>query len=387
MIYLDNAASGGKKPPEVIFSVQNALKNYSSNPGRSGHNGSINTALMVYNARKTIVDFFGADNEQNVVFTLNCTHALNYVIKGVLQENDHIVISSLEHNAVMRPVTKLQNIKNISYDMASVSEDDDITVENFKKLINKNTKMVVCTHASNVTGKILPIEKIGKLCKEKGVLFAVDAAQSAGVIPINMQKMNIDFLCLAPHKSLLAPMGVGVLISRSKLNNTVLEGGTGTESLNFEQPLEMPEMLESGTINVPAIAGVTAGIEVLKKQGINNIYKKELGLIKYLYEQLNRLENVILYTKEPKFYDSVPLISFNIKDYNSFEVAEFLNKNNIAVRAGLHCAPTAHKTIGTLNVGTIRVSVGYFNNYYEINYLINVLKKYKKLKNCIDTIQ
>ncbi len=375
MIYLDNAASGGKKPPEVIFSVQKALTDYTSNPGRSGHNGSINTALMVYNARKTIADFFGVDNEQNVAFTLNCTHALNCVIKGVLQDNDHIVISSLEHNAVMRPITKLQKTKNISYDMASVSDDDDITIENFKKLINKNTKMVVSTHASNVTGKILPIEKIGKLCKENGVLFAVDAAQSAGVIPINMQKMNIDFLCLAPHKSLLAPMGVGVLISRSKLNDTILEGGTGTESLNFLQPLEMPEMLESGTINVPAIAGVAAGIGVLKRQGISNIYKKELGLIKYLYKQIKPSKNVILYTKEPKFYDSVPLISFNIKGYNSFEVAEFLNKNNIAVRAGLHCAPTAHKTIGTLNVGTVRVSVGYFNNYKEINYLVNVLKK------------
>ena len=228
MIYFDNAATTSIKPKEVINNVNYALKNLSANPGRSGHSLSVNTALAVYNTRQKIADFFGANGGENVIFTLNCTHALNYVLKGVLGRGDHVITSDLEHNAVMRPLIKTGvNFSTFKVDF----KDENKTVSELESKIKPNTKLVVCTVASNVWGKILPIEKIGKICKNKGVLFCVDAAQGAGVLPINMQEMNIDFLCVAAHKGLYAPMGIGILICQKPIENTLLEGGSGTNSV------------------------------------------------------------------------------------------------------------------------------------------------------------
>lgn len=375
IIYLDNAATGGVKPAEVIGAVNYALRNFSSNPGRSGHKKALETAFMIYNTRKKVADFFGSTNEQNVVFTLNCTHSMNCVIKGILNPGDHAIVSSLEHNAVMRPLNKVSKKMGVSYDIAEVSPDDLQTVENFKRLINNRTKLIICTHASNVTGAVLPIKEIGELCKQHGIFFAVDAAQSGGVLKINMQEMNIDYLCVAPHKGLLAPMGIGILISEKPLPNTVLEGGTGSDSINLDQPEDLPERLESGTVNVPAIAGIGAGIDFINKRGIDNLYKHELSLIKYLHRSLSRLEKAELYTPEPAMFNCAPVLSFNFRGFNSSELAQYLSKNNIATRAGLHCAPLAHKSIGTLDFGTLRVSAGYFNSRSEIDFLIKVLKK------------
>ena len=221
MIYFDNAATTSHKPIGVINAVNFSLKNLSANPGRSGHSLSQKAAVEVYNARQNLSDFFGADGAENVVFTANCTTSINFVLKCNINAGEHIIVSDLEHNAVMRP---LNSMKNIYYSSAEVLENDDETVKNFEKLIKNNTKMIFCTFASNVTGKILPIEKIGNLCKKHGLLFGVDAAQGAGVLPINMKKFNIDFLCIAPHKGIYAPMGVGVLIARKSLKKTVNRG-------------------------------------------------------------------------------------------------------------------------------------------------------------------
>ena len=371
MIYFDNAATSGAKPKGVVDGVKLALERYSSNPGRAGHSRSIEAAEIVYKTREKLSDFFGSDGPETVVFTQNCTHSANCVIKGILKRGDHCIISSLEHNAVIRPLVKT----GVSYSVAQVSmTDDEKTLENFKEKIRPNTRLIFCMGASNVWGKILPIEKIGKLCRERGILFAVDGAQTAGVLPIDMQKQNIDFLCIAPHKGLYAPMGIGVLIARKNLPQTIIEGGTGTNSLELFQPSQLPERLESGTVNLPGILGVSAGIDYVKSKGINRLYEGELSLIKKLYKGLKNTPEVILYTPEPEKGKFAPLLSFNLSDEHSSKVANLLSENNIAVRGGLHCSPLAHKQLGTENTGAVRVSVASFNEKEEISKFMMILR-------------
>ena len=374
MIYFDNAATTGKKPTEVIRAVDGALRELSANPGRSGHNASLKTADAVYSVREKTAEFFGASGAENVVFTLNCTHSINCVIKGVLKKGEHAVTSSLEHNSVMRPLIK----EEIPFDTAYVSlADDSLTLREFERKIRPNTRLVICTGASNVLGKTLPIAEIGALCRERGVLFAVDAAQIAGVMPINMRQMNIDYLCVAPHKGLYAPMGIGVLICEKPIENTIIEGGTGTNSAELFQPESLPERLESGTVNVPEIMGLSAGIDYVKGVGIKKIYSHEMKLIRYLYKELSKNDRVQLYTPEPKDGLYAPVLSFNVYGKTSAEVSQYLNGKGIAVRGGLHCAPSAHRQIGTLDIGAVRVSVAAFNTPAEITSLIKAIKQIK----------
>lgn len=371
MIYFDNAATTGVKPKSVVRAVDFALENLSANPGRSGHSKSVQAAETVYKAREKLSDFFGSGGPETVVFTQNCTHAVNCVLKGLLKKGDHCIISSLEHNAVVRPLVKT----GVSYSVADVSlTDDDETVKNFVEKIKPNTKLIFCTGASNVLGKILPIEKIGAICRKKGIYFGVDAAQTAGVLPIDMQKQNIDFLCIAPHKGLYAPMGIGVLIARKPLPETIIEGGTGTNSNELFQPAFLPERLESGTVNVPGVAGIIGGLEFVKTKGTESIYQNELRLIQRLYKKLADNEDVILYTPYPTAGMYVPLLTFNVENMTSYEAASILAENKIAVRGGLHCAPFAHRQIGTMEGGAVRVAVAYFNDSSEIDYFAKTVK-------------
>ncbi len=372
MIYFDNAATTGKKPKSVINAVNFALNNLCANPGRSGHKRSLDASIAVYNTRKKVSDFFESNGPETVVFTQNCTQSINYVLKGILRSGDHIIISDLEHNAVMRPLKKL----NIDYTAASVSLiDDEMTVQNFEKAIRPNTKMIFCTAASNVLGKALPILKIGEICKNRNILFGVDAAQGAGMMPISMRKMNIDFLCIAPHKGLYCPMGLGVLIANVPIENTIIEGGTGTDSVDYNQPNTMPEMLESGTIALPNIISLNAGIEFVKNK---KFLEYENNLTRHFY---NSLQNgkVIFYTN-PNRCGYMPVLSFNLYGHTSEKTAYYLSKKGFALRAGLHCAPTAHKKIGTLNTGTVRFSPSVFNSISEVNLLIKCIEsKVKKI--------
>lgn len=372
MIYFDNAATTGHKPQTVINAVNFALKNLCANPGRSGHTLSQKAALTVYKARQKVSDFFGCDGAEKVVFTLNCTQSINYVLKGVLGRDDHIVISDIEHNAVMRPLKAM----GIDYTTAAVSlYDDNETLQNFKKSIRPNTKMVFCTAASNVLGKILPLKDIGQLCKQWGILFGVDAAQGAGVIPIDMQNMNIDYLCIAAHKGFYCPMGLGILVARGPIKKTVIEGGTGTDSINFVQPDILPEMLESGTVNMPCIAAVNAGIDFVNTRK-KCILDYENKLVKRLYNGLQD-NNVIFYTN-PLSDGYAPVLSFNVNGCTSDQTADYLNKKGFALRAGLHCAPTAHKKIGTEKTGTVRFSPSVFNNEIQVDELVKALKNFSK---------
>ena len=369
MIYFDNAATTGYKPQKVINAVNYALKYFSANPGRSGHTASQNAAQVVYYTREILSNYFNSDGPETIVFTQNCTQSINYVLKGVLDKGDHIVISDLEHNAVMRPLVSM----GIDYTKAKVSlTNDDVTINNFMSAIKPNTKMIFCTAASNVLGKILPLEKIGNICQKKGILFGVDAAQGVGHMDINMKKFNIHYLCIAPHKGLYCPMGLGILIARAPINKTIIEGGTGTESINYIQPQSLPEKFESGTLNLPAIASVKEGINFIKIKK-NYMLKYENSLIKRFYTSLKK-SNIIFYTN-PFESNYVPVISFNIQGIASENVASYLNKKGFALRAGLHCAPCAHEKIGTIKDGAVRFSPSYFNSVYEVESLIFNIKK------------
>ena len=377
MIYLDNAATSGKKPQSVIQASVEALTQYSANPGRSGHNLSEKTSMAVYDSRSRIKEFVNASSEGNVCFTLNCTTAINMVLFGVLKSSDHVIISSLEHNAVYRPINYLNRDKGVKYDLAKVNlYDDEKTLENITKLLKPNTKMIFVTAASNVIGKTLPLEKIGKLCNDKGILFGVDAAQGCGILDIDMKKMHIDYLCVAPHKGLYSPMGTGVLVAEKPIEKVLISGGTGVNSKERFQPEDLPERLESGTLNVPGILGISAGIDFVKKTGTHKIYEHELNLCKTAYGGLKKI-GAILYTPYPEKYSYVPVLSFNIKGKRSSQVAEILNTNGVAVRSGLHCAPLAHEHIGTSAIGTVRISPSVFNSVYDIDKLIFILKRIK----------
>ena len=365
MIYLDNAATTYPKPQSVIKAVDDALKK-SANPGRSGHTLSQSTAISVYEVREKLKDMFSASAVENVVFTLNCTHAINYVLKGLIKSGDRIVTSSFEHNAVMRPLEKLKK-QGVHIDIAEAYPDDkEATVRSFSRLINTNTKLVICTAASNVIGLKMPIKEIGMMCKQFGISFCVDAAQLAGVCDINMKECNIDYLCIAAHKGLYAPMGTGILITKDNRLDTIIEGGTGTASIMLNQPNDLPEMLESGTINVPGIIGLGAGIDFVKSKGFDKIYNHEMGLVKRLYKQLKSTPGVKLYTPEPDD-NYAPVLSFNINGLNSVDSASKLNSLGFATRAGLHCAPFAHKRIGTIESGTVRICPSVFTSSQDID--------------------
>lgn len=377
MIYFDNAATTGVKPKAVINAVGRAMTQMSVNPGRGSYESSAKCAAEVYNCRKKISDLFGANAPERVVFTANCTSAINTVIKGVCRPGDHIVTSSLEHNAVARPVYKLQRA-GADVDFAEVIFDDrEATVRSFERLIRRDTRLVAVTHASNVTGYVLPIKEIGEICAERNVPFMVDAAQTGGILDINMRELMVDYLCIAPHKGLYAPMGVGVLVALGEIPETLMEGGTGSLSASYGQPSELPDKFESGTLNVPGILGLSAGVDYVKSKGTDAIYRYELELLRYIYKGLCEINGVVLYTSEPKIGEYVPTLSFNVSGLSSEETARHLERDGIAVRAGLHCAPMAHRRIGTVDIGTVRVCCSSFNTGSEADALINSVQKLK----------
>ncbi len=369
MIYFDNAATTNKKPQSVYCAVNKAMNLFSSNPGRSGHNLSLSTSEQIFKIREKVASFFGAKSYENVVFTPNCTTSINIAMKGLLNKGDHFLISDLEHNSVARTAFELsKNDVNLNIFEVDINNDDN-TINNIKKLIKSNTKGIICTHGSNVFGVKLPVKRIGMLCKQYKLFFIVDAAQTAGIEEINMSRDCIDCLCIAPHKGLYAPMGTGILITNNK-PNVLIHGGTGSVSASFNQPDFLPDKYESGTINVPGIFGISAGIDFVKNHR-NEIIAKEKTIIEFIYEKLSKNENVILYNKP-----EIPVLSFNIEGEKSDAVSAYLNKNNVYVRSGLHCSPLAHHKFNTEETGTIRVSPSYFNEFYEAKRFVELINCY-----------
>lgn len=376
MIYFDNAATTYPKPVSVQNAVNNAMKNYAANPGRAGHTMSMAAAEEVYRCRTAAADFFHAPGPECVAFTLNCTHAVNYVLKGLLKPGDHVVTSCLEHNAVMRPLQAL-TAAGVTYSVAQVFPgDNNATMNSFRSALTENTKLIVCTQASNVWGIRLPVERIAALGHQYGIPIVIDCAQTAGILPINMEEDGFDYLCVAGHKGLYGPMGTGILITPNGSGlSTVIEGGTGTNSVSLMQPETMPDRMESGTQNVPGIAGLRAGIEFVKSRSPESIFKHEMDLMQYLYRKLSEMKNIHLYTQEPSEPDYVPVLSFNVADMPSEVVAQKLNSYGIAVRAGLHCAPMAHAFMGTTQQGAVRVCPSAFSNMNEIrSFTLSLMK-------------
>ncbi len=382
MIYFDNAATTFPKPNSVIQQVNSAIINYGGNPGRGGHKFSMRASEKIYEVRKKVALFFNTQ-PQNIIFTSNCTMSLNIAIKGILKQGDHVITSCLEHNSVIRPIHKLSCDSNITYDIANVYDNDEQTVNSFKSLIKENTKLIICTHASNVTGVILPIKKIGEMCKKKGILFLVDAAQSAGVLPIDIQKMNIDILCTAGHKGLYGITGTGLLILKNEiLLNTIIEGGTGSISVQLEQPDFYPDKLESGTLNTVGIFSVGAGIDFINQTSLEKIYQHEFKLCEYLYKKIIHFDNVELYVNDYVLFKNAPIVSFNIIDSMSDTVVRYFDENGFALRGGLHCAPLAHQKYGTLNTGMVRFSPSIFTKEQSVDNFVKIIRNISK-KNLI----
>ncbi|MDR0850481.1 MAG: aminotransferase class V-fold PLP-dependent enzyme [Christensenellaceae bacterium] len=372
MIYFDNAATSGKKPFGVIIKTTLSMLRC-ANPGRSGHTRSLKAANQVFEVRAKLKSFFNVPSEENVIFTQNCTHALNLGIAGCQKRGGHIICSCFEHNSVLRCLNKLMCDGKITYSVATPQDKEIVTPGDIESLIKPDTYMVCLIHTTNTTGVTHDIEAVGKLCKERGLIFLVDAAQSAGHIKIDMQKANINLLAFAGHKGLLAPQSIGGLCINNINPNPIIFGGTGTNSIDLNQPNEPPEKYESGTVSTPLILGLGKGIHYVSKNFDKHRIKVE-ALTKYLLQKLVQVKGMVLYS--PASVNS-GVVLFNIKNYTSSEVGDFLNDCGIAVRSGLHCAPLTHKFLGTVKTGAVRVSLNHFNKKREIDKLIAALNKLK----------
>lgn len=367
MIYLDNAATTFPKPKSVYRNMMYVMTKYGANPGRGSHTMAIEGARIIYETRELLADFFNACNPLNVIFTFNATDSLNMSIKGILKPGDHVITTSMEHNSVLRPIYTLEKY-GVDKTIVQCEEDGSINIDNIIKEIKSNTKLIVTTHVSNLTGNIFPIEDIGNICKNNNIIYLVDAAQSAGVLDINLKKMNIDLLAFPGHKGLLGPQGTGgLIINNDEIEiDQIKEGGTGSNSSILYQPEFYPDKFESGTPNLPGIAGLNSGIKYIKKHGLNSILSHEKKLLDLFISKIEKNDRISIYGPRKKG-DRCGVLSLNIADLDSAEVASILDeKYKIAVRPGLHCAPLAHKTIGTENIGAVRFSVGPFNKESEI---------------------
>lgn len=372
MIYLDNAATTFPKPNEVYDEVINCMKNYAANPGRSSHDMSLRASTKIAETRSEISSLFNIDNPFNVVFTVNATEGINIALKGFLKKGDHVITTVIEHNSVLRPLNYLKD-GGIETTLLDVDEFGLLDLKMLENSIKANTKLIVINHGSNVLGTVQDIDKIGAIAKNKGIAFMVDASQTAGVFNIDVKKSNIDLLAFPGHKGLLGPQGTGALYVKEGIKlKEFISGGTGSNSSEMIQPEFLPDKFESGTLNTPGIVGLGEGIKFIKKIGTKNIREHEEKLTEYLLDELRKLYFIKVYgLKTAK--NRAAVVSINVSNIDSSKVGYLLNKENIAVRTGYHCAPLIHKVIGTEEYGTVRISFGYFNTFDDIEKLINAL--------------
>ena len=377
MIYLDNSATTRIKPQSVINSVTKGLTTFSANPGRSGHKASLDSAIEVSKVREQIANYFNCPVPENVIFTQNCTDALNLAILGTAKKGGHVITTTFEHNSTLRPLHYLQLKGIVEVSIVEPKDPAKITAEDIEPLIKENTYLVSCVHVSNVDGAESDIAEIGNLCKKYNLTFLVDGAQSAGHKDIDMSRDNISLLALAGHKGLMGPQGVGVLLINENVNlHPIRFGGTGTQSIDLNQPSERPECFESGTIALPNILGLGAGLEFVEKNQ-EKIKKKLKYLTKLLINEFSQIKNVKVYTNENNLNG---VVGFNISNIDSGLVCEFLNeKYEIYVRGGLHCAPLKHKFLGTVEQGIVRASLSYFSTEEEIRTLVRAVKDFIKM--------
>ena len=382
MIYLDNGATTFPKPKVVTDKIMECYLGYAGNPGRSGHKLAMKMDLEIYETREKICKLINGTEVLNVIFTFNATDSLNLAIKGVLEEGDHVITTSMEHNSVLRPLNQLRKEGKIELIIVYADDKGYIDPQKIFEALTPNTKMIVTTHMSNVFGTIVDIKAIGDFCKENNILYLVDASQSIGVLDIDVQEMNIDLLAFPGHKALFGPMGTGALyIKEGIIVKPLKEGGTGSYSHSIDQPDLYPDSLESGTPNGVGIIALGKGIDFINEVGLENIRNHEMSLKNHFIELLKDNEDVILYGTLDDRQGAV--VSLNVKDMDSSEISYILSDEfDIYTRPGFHCAPLAHKTMGTEELGAIRFSFGYYNTLEEIEKtveaLLNIIERNKK---------
>jgi len=372
-VYLDNAATSHPKPEAVIRAVNDALTRYNANPGRSGHPEAVAAARRVLATRESLARLLGAADAMSVAFAFNCTDALNLAIKGVLRRGDHVIATQLEHNSVLRVLAELEARDRIALTLVAPRPDGFVDPDDIRAAVTGRTSLVICTHASNVTGAIQPVAAIGRLARELGLRFLIDGAQALGAMPVDVGALCCDLYAFPGHKSLLGPQGTGGLYIRPGLRlNTLREGGTGSASDRMRQPEELPERYESGTLNLPGIAGLGAGVDhVLARQ--SQIMMHERELTSALIAGLAAIPGVRLYCPGEEAARA-GIAAFNVADLSSSQAADALSALGFAVRGGLHCAPGAHRFLGTLRRGAVRASVGHATTFEEIDRFVQAVR-------------
>jgi len=375
MIYLDNAATTWPKPPRVIQALHDGVTRWGANPGRGGYPLAEETDRRLFECRLAASELFGTTQPEHLIYTPGCTWSINTVLRGCLKPGDHVIISDLEHNAVTRPLHELTQ-NGIEVTEAHVCEgEDSATLYNFRMAIRPNTRMIFCTCASNVFGVMPPIGLLGELCRRYGLLFGIDAAQAAGTEPLTIASTGAHFICAPAHKGLYGVMGLGLLaLSGDELPRPLISGGTGSMSALSRQPDILPDRYESGTHPMPAICALDAGIDAVNKSGRENIRAHELDILTHIYDGLSAVHGVALYTRRPSKGVHAPVLSFNIGDLSSGEAAELLSMHGICVRAGFHCAYSAHASRGTDNRGTVRVSPSMFTTHAHAEALLRAVR-------------
>ena len=374
MIYLDNAATTLHKPPEVAEAVKNAILT-AGNASRGAHGVSLAASRMVFDTRARLAKLFGCPRADHVVFTANSTEALNIALYGLISAGDHVISTDLEHNSVLRPLYDLQT-RGAAVDFVPADKKGNIRYEDMQKLFRPDTKAVVCTHASNLTGNVLDIARIGEMAHAHGALLVVDASQTAGVLPIDMQKMHIDVLCFTGHKGLMGPQGTGGLCIRPGVEvQPLLRGGTGIHSYDRGQPQAYPARLEAGTLNTHGLAGLHAALEFIERHGVQAIGARERALMRRFYDGVRGIPGIAVYGDFEQD-ERAAIVTLNIRDYASGEVADALFEDcGIATRAGAHCAPRMHEALGTVEQGAVRFSFAFFNTEDEVDMAVRAVRE------------
>lgn len=379
MIYFDNAATTMQKPEVVVQAVTEALCRL-GNAGRGVHDAALDASRVIFDARAKLAEFFHAENPKQIVFTANATESLNIAIKGILQEGDHVLTTALEHNSVLRPLYEMEE-QGVEVTILPADLQGSICYDDFERNIKANTKAIICTHASNLTGNLLDIECIGKIAKKHGILFVVDASQTAGIFPIDVQTMQIDILCFTGHKGMLGPQGTGGMYVREGVTvKPLLSGGSGVQTYLRRHPEQMPTALEAGTLNGHGIAGLGAAVGYLQEVGIDAIRKMEQGLMWYFYQNVNKIPGVKVYG-DFEIKERCAIVALNIWDYDSSEVSDALFMDyGISTRPGAHCAPRMHEALGTVEQGAVRFSFSHTNTKEEVDLAIQAVKELAALE-------
>ena len=374
MIYMDNAATTMHKPQEVIDAVVNAM-NSMGNAGRGASEAALSASRVIYDTRDRLAELFGAEDARRIAFTSNSTESLNIAIKGSLNPGDHVITTVLEHNSVLRPLYEMEK-NGVELSIIRCDEKGMPDISQMEASIKENTKMIICTNGSNLTGNYVDVSVIGKMAHAHGLMFVVDASQTAGVFPINVQEMNIDILCFTGHKGLMGPQGTGGMYVKSGVKiRPLLSGGSGIDSYNMHHPSQMPEALEAGTLNGHGIAGLRAALSFLEREGMERLRKRELELMRRFYNGVAEIPNVKVYG-DFRTDRRAAIVSLNIGDYDSAEISDELSgRYGIVTRSGAHCAPLMHEALGTKIQGAVRFSFSHYNTEEEIDEAIRAVKE------------